>query len=383
MQLSKQPFWDALRVPVDYGEWRTSKLLESGCFCYFREPSVPFYLPLGQTVLDGIRKLINYHAAEIGLSQISLPTIVQDRILGHGQAIEPSFREHMMLLGGDMQGYHLLFTPEPIIDDLLAGQLLSYRQLPIRFCYHADMFRNVADARGMLKTRQFQTFVGTTIEPDEEAVSQSLQLFESLTLRICGSLGVTAKLCRGHKGMAFELFYLAEEGESLFIAEIDPAKRTMSLSLAMAYHYWPIGQLSTRFQDRNNKKRRSVMTTYAMGVQRLFYVVFDAHRDALGFELPKQVRPADVVLIPKTEGDMASTYRLSTMMKALGQRVVIDDRHQISLGNRAAFADYIGAPWKLKVHKKTLNLTNRDRSESIQEAEGRLLEVICRSCNES
>jgi prolyl-tRNA synthetase len=378
MQLSKQPFGDALRVPEDWAERPTSKLLEGGCFCYFREPSVPFYLPLGQMTLDGIRSVVNQHAKEGGLNQISLPMIVQDSILDQGQEIESAFKEKMMLLSGDMKGYHLLFTPEPIINDLLAVQLLSHRQLPIRLCYHVDMFRNVSDARGILKTRQFQTFVGTTIESDDESVSHSLQLFEALTLKIFENLGIPVKMCHGHKGMAFELFYLAKEGESLFIPEIDPQSRIKALSLAMGYHYCPGGKLSARFQDRHNKKRRILMTTYAIGVQRLFYVVFDAHRDALGFKLPKLVRPADVVLIPKTEVDTAWSNRLSTKLRALGQRILIDDRYQISAGNRAAFADYIGAPWKLKIDGETLTLSNRDRSESIQEPEGHLIEVICR-----
>lgn len=379
MQLSKQPFWDAMRVPENWSERPTSKLLEAGCFCYFREPSVPFYLPIGQMVLDGIRSVINRHAKESGLNQISLPMIVQDTILDQGQEIEPAFKEKMMFLGADMKGYHLLFTPEPIISDLLAVQLLSHRQLPIRFCYHAEMFRNVTDARGILKTRQFQTFVGTTIEPDEEAVSQSLQLFEALTLKIFENLGITVTICHGHKGMAFELFYLAKEGESLFIPQIDPQNRTKALSLAMGYHYCPGGKLSARFQDRHNKKRRILMTTYAIGVQRLFYVVFDAHRDALGFKLPRLVRPADVVVVPKTEDDMVCCNQLSAKLRALGQRVLVDDRHQISPGNRAAFADYIGAAWKVKVDGEALNLINRDRSESVQETEGRLIDVICRT----
>jgi prolyl-tRNA synthetase len=382
MQLSKQPFWDELRVPQNWAERPTSRLLGAGGFCYFRDPSVPFYLPLGQLVLDGVRTVINDHARECGLSQISLPTIFQDTLLETGQEVEAGFKEKMMVLGGDMKGYHLLFTPEPIIDDLLAAQLLSHRQLPIRFCYHVDMFRNVADARGMLKTRQFQTFVGNTIEPDDEAVAHSLQLFESLTLAIFDQLGITVKTCRERKGMAFELFYMANEGESLFIPELDPDKRITALSLAMAYHYCPTGQLSARFQGRDNKKHRILLTTYAIGVQRLFYTVFDAHRDALGFRLPKRVRPADVVLVPKTEADVARSLQLQARLRALGQRVLIDDRCQISLGARAAFADYIGAPWKWKIDGETLSLTSRDRAQSIEESEGVLLDVICQDSEE-
>ncbi len=384
MQLSKQPFLpkhpcrEKLAIPNDWSRRPTSRLLEAGCFCYFREPSVPFYLPLGQMVLEGIRNVINQHAVRSGLCQISMPTIVQDAILDGGQEIEPGFKDKMMLLGGDMTGYHLLFTPEPIIDDLLAVQLLSHRQLPIRFCYHVDMFRNVSDARGMLKTRQFQTFVGTTIEADDHGVAASLHLFETLTSEIFGTLGIKVKTCLERKGMAFELFYEAKEGESLAIPELDPDKRVKALSMAMAYHYCPSGKLSARFQDRLNKKRRIKMTTYAIGVQRLFYVVFDTNRDALGFNLPELVRPADVVIIPKAERDTDAATRITSRLQTFNQRVITDDRHNIPLGDRAAFADYIGAPWKLKVDGETFSLANRDRSHSRQDSEGQLIETICR-----
>lgn len=356
---------------------RTSKLLETGCFCCFRDQSVPFYMPLGQAVLDGIRQVINQHSRRYGLNQVSLPTIVQDEILRQGQEIHQSFKDKMMLLDGDMQGHHLLFTPEPIIHDLATACLLSHRQLPIRLCYHVDMFRNVNDARGMLKTRQFQIFAGTTIEPNQQSTQATLDSFEQLTVELLQDLGVPVRTCHGRNSMAFELFYLAHEGESLFIPELNPSQKINALSLAMAYQYCAEKKLSARFQDAQNSRRRILMTTYAVGVQRLFYAVFDAHRDSLGFQLPEAVRPADVTIIPNREADRDYADQLYRQLIGLGRRPILDDRRQHSYGKRAAFADYIGAPWKLKVDGVKLTLTNRGLTESFTDTRTDLVKRLC------
>jgi prolyl-tRNA synthetase len=265
----------------------------------------------------------------------------------------------MMRLAEPLDAYHVMFTPEPMIHDLAALTLLSYKQLPLRFCYHLDFFRDVKDAKGILKSRQFKTFVGTSIDADSNSVAEAIKLFRDLTTDILSTLAIQASVVRGRNGSDWETFYFGSEGESLELPELEMQGKVKALSLAMAYQYCPDKKLGGRYQNRRNKKKRVLMTTYGLGVQRLFFAVFDSCRDALGFALPAAVRPFDMVVIPKDQRSVEEAEQVYEVLRGSRYSVLLDDRMQHMSGLRAAFSDYLGIPMKIVVNGQEMRIGRR------------------------
>lgn len=372
MRLSKQLFLSNMKKPVDYLIRKTSSLLEDGCFTYFRDPGVPFYLPLGRRILTKIQNISLEESENLGICHIEIPAIMRDKVLKEGEEITDTFNERIVRLNNaSLEGYHLLTTPEPMILDLASTSLYSFNQLPIRFVYHVDVVRGVQRPKGMLKGRQFRTFMGNSLDGDRKSLEESLRLFEQTSDNILSRLGITVYKRKDNKGINVEYFYFGAEGENLVMPEIDPDKRVKALSLSMVYHYDPKKKVKARFRNKQNKNSLVLYATFGLGTQRVFYALFDSHRDERGFNLPQQLAPFRFSIIPLRFKDHELAERIYERIKDAS---LLDDRTNLLLGERAAFSDYIGIPWKIIQGNGECTLKSRD--ESIKKSFNNIEELL-------
>ncbi|OGZ71282.1 MAG: hypothetical protein A2904_02175 [Candidatus Staskawiczbacteria bacterium RIFCSPLOWO2_01_FULL_33_9] len=369
MRLSKQLFVQNMRRPIDYSNRRTSSLLEEGIFTYFRNPGVPFYLPHGRQVLTKLQNLFLEESRRLGISHIEVPAIMRDEVLKEGEEITETFNERIIRLNNEsLKRYHLLTTPEPMIIDLASVSLNTFNQLPIRFVYNVEVIRGIKKPKGILKGRQFKVFMGNSLDEDEKSLEESLGLFEQFSDDIFCRLGIEVYKRRDFNGINVEHFYFGTEGENLAMPEINPHKRIKALSLSMAYHYSSKKKLKVRFRNKVNKNSRVLYATYGLGTQRTFYALFDSHRDDRGFNLPVELAPFLFSVIPVKSDDSEFAERIYQSIRDVAQ---LDDRTNLLFGERMAFSDYVGIPWKIICGDKTYMLKSRDESikKSFNDAE--------------
>ena len=360
MKISKQLFSSEMKKPEDFQNMKTSSLLENGTFTFFRDPGIPFYLPLGKRVLDNLQSILLDESEKMGISQIEIPAIMKDEVLEEGEEIVDTFRERIIKLSNhSLEGYHLLTTPEPMLLDLANIALNSHNQLPVRAVYDVDVFRGVQRPKGMLKGRQFRTFMGNSLDKDSKSLNESLELFGKLSENIFKRLDIEVYERRNQGGIDIEHFYFGSEGDNLMMPEIDQKKRVNALSLSMAYHYNPEKKIKAKFRNRQNKNSRLLYATFGLGTQRAFYVLFDAHRDEKGFNLPLELAPFTYSVIPLSKKNNEEAEKLYA---ELGRGAMLDDRKNIILGDRASFSDYVGVPWKVIIGNGKYTLRNRSGS---------------------
>jgi len=358
MRLSKQLFTSEMRKPFDYDQRKTSSLLEDGVFAYFRDPGIPFYLPIGRKVLTNLERIFLEEARELGMSHIEIPEIMRDEVLEEGKEIINTFNERIVRLNSDsLEGYHLLTTPEPMILDLASVSLSSHNQLPIRFVYNVDVVRGVPRPRGILKGRQFKTFMGNSLDKDSVSLGESLELFGELSENIFTRFGIKTYKRKNQGGIDIEYFYFGPEGDNLLMPEIDLKNRVKAMSLSMAYHYDPGKKVKARFKNKQNKNSRTLYGTFGLGTQRVFYALFDSHRDSRGFNLPLELVPFQFSVIPINSDDYEKVEGLYEKIKG---KTLLDDRKNVLFGEKATFSDYIGIPWKIIYGKGYYTLKSRD-----------------------
>ena len=153
--------------------------------------------------------MINLHVTEHGYEEAYTPYLVQAPALqGTGQL--PEFEEDLFKIAreGEVDLY-LIPTAEVSLTNIVAGEVVDSKLLPIKFVAHTPCFRSEAgssgrDTRGTLRQHQFDKVeMVQIVEP-----SKSMEALESLTAnaeRVLQLLGLpyrTLALCTGGLGFS-------------------------------------------------------------------------------------------------------------------------------------------------------------------------------------
>ncbi len=357
MRTSKQLFLENYKKPEKFIETKTSRLMSDGLITYNPDKGIPFYLPVGRKILKNVRNLLSIEAEKKDMSQIEVPYLVRDEILNSKEGLTDTFSKRVVRLNNEFfKRYHLRATPEPSILDLASNSQLTHAQLPIRYIFNTESFMGVQHQKNVLRGRQFNSFIGASLNGDEDSMEESILLYENLTKTILGKLGVPFLKKRKENGKGSEFFYETSEGDNISIPELS-LEKIKGISLGMTYDYNSKNGKRVKFKDRNNKNHEILYCTFGLGVQRIIYALMDSSRDKKGFEL-KGMAPFDLSIIP---ANMSFYKKAMGVYEQLHGNIMFDDRKNKEWGKKASFSDYIGIPYKVIVDKDGYIL--KDRSE--------------------
>ncbi len=171
----------AIKDHVDLGakhgwlDFETAAKLSGARFAVLRGPIARLHRALAQF-------MINLHTEVNGYEEAYTPYLVQAATLqGTGQL--PKFEEDLFKLPRVNEAdLYLIPTAEVTLTNLVAGQILEAKQLPLKFVAHSPCFRSEAgasgkDTRGMIRQHQFDKVeMVRIVEP-----STSMQALEELT----------------------------------------------------------------------------------------------------------------------------------------------------------------------------------------------------------
>jgi seryl-tRNA synthetase len=121
---------------------------------------------LGQFMLD-------LHTTEFGYTEVSPPLLVRDAAL-FGTSQLPKFAEDQFRT---TDGYWLIPTAEVPLTNLVAGEILDERMLPLRYTAWTPCFRSEAgaagkDTRGMIRQHQFEKVELVSITKPEDSAAE-------------------------------------------------------------------------------------------------------------------------------------------------------------------------------------------------------------------
>lgn len=134
--------------------------------------------------------MIDMHTQEYGYTEVSPPYLVRDSAMyGVGQL--PKFSEDSFATTND---YRLIPTAEVSLTNLVANEILSEEELPLRYTAFTPCFRSEAgaagkDTRGMVRLHQFSkvelvsiTAINQSIDEHERMISIGEQVLQRLGL---------------------------------------------------------------------------------------------------------------------------------------------------------------------------------------------------------
>ncbi|KUM34301.1 serine--tRNA ligase [Pseudomonas sp. EpS/L25] len=156
-------------------DFETAARFSGARFAVMRGPIARLHRALAQFML-------NLHTGEHDYEETYTPYLVQAETLqGTGQL--PKFEEDLFKIGREGESdLYLIPTAEVTLTNLVAGQILDAKRLPLKFTAHTPCFRSEAgasgrDTRGMIRQHQFDKVeMVHIVEP-----STSFQALEELT----------------------------------------------------------------------------------------------------------------------------------------------------------------------------------------------------------
>ena len=156
-------------------DFETAAKLSGARFALLRGPIARLHRALAQF-------MINLHTSEHGYEEAYTPYLVQASALqGTGQL--PKFEEDLFKISRENEAdLYLIPTAEVSLTNIVAGEILDARQLPLKLVAHTPCFRSEAgssgrDTRGMIRQHQFDKVeMVQIVEP-----STSYQALEELT----------------------------------------------------------------------------------------------------------------------------------------------------------------------------------------------------------
>ncbi len=156
-------------------DFETAAKLSGARFALMRGPIARLHRALAQFML-------NLHVGEHGYEEAYTPYLVQaPALLGTGQL--PKFEEDLFKISREGEAdFYLIPTAEVSLTNIVSGEILEAKQLPLKFVAHTPCFRSEAgasgrDTRGMIRQHQFDKVeMVQIVEP-----AKSFEALEELT----------------------------------------------------------------------------------------------------------------------------------------------------------------------------------------------------------
>jgi len=362
-----------------YTEWFDWVLEEAEVYDYGRYPVKgmgvwrPYGFKLRRYILEILRNLLD----STGHEEILLPLLIPQPILAKES-------EHIRGFEGQVYwvthgGYEPLDvklalrpTSETPLSYMESFWIKSYKQLPKKYYQIVSIFRYETKAtRAMLRVREVTTFkeAHTVHEDFEDAERQVLEAIEIYS-KFFDELGIPYVISKRPEWDKFA-------GAIYTIAFDTLLPDGKALQIGTVHH---LGQNFTKvFEVRIQKRDGTIdyawQTSYGVS-ERVVATVISVHGDKYGLVLPFKVAPIQVVIIPiatKEQRKEVMNYvsKVYEVLKNSGIRVYIDDREDVTPGEKFYYWDLKGVPIRADVGPKevkegTVTLVRRDNKERIK-----------------
>ncbi|QEM81037.1 serine--tRNA ligase [Halomonas binhaiensis] len=254
-------------------------------FAVMRGPVARLHRALTQFMLDK-------QTLEHGYEECYVPYMVnRDSLFGTGQL--PKFGEDLFRLD-DERGFHLIPTAEVPLTNLMRGDIVEAKQLPLKLTAHTPCFRSEAgshgrDTRGMIRQHQFDKV--EMVQLVDPAVSyEALEEMRGHAEAILQALELPYRvvtLCTGDMGFSATKTYDLE----VWLPSQNTYREISSVSNCEDFQ---ARRMQTRFRAAGEKKPQLLHTLNGSGlaVGRCLIAVMENHQNEDGsINVPTVLRP--------------------------------------------------------------------------------------------
>lgn len=389
MRLSELFSKTSKQIPADETSINAKLLIQAG-YVDKVAAGIYTYLPLGKRVLDKIAQVVREEMDAIGGQEIFMPVLhpkASWEVTGRWTAFDVLFK-----VKGAAGEFALGPTHEEIVTPVAKRFISSYADLPKAVYQIQTKFRDEPRAKaGLLRGREFLMKDLYSFHANEKDLMDFYEKSKKAYQKIFKRLGLDAIETRAAGGtfskFSDEYQVICESGEDEIIycpggdfaqnveiatvkegKECDlghgPLKKVKTIEVG---NIFPMkDKFSKTFNltvaDEKGHTHYVQMGCYGIGISRLMGAIVEVSHDERGIIWPRSVAPYQVHLIVMSDPStslrtseskvMSQGKEVYDQLNKAGVEVLLDDREDVSAGEKFADADLLGIPVRLVVSKK-------------------------------
>ena len=395
MDRLSQFFTKTMREDPQGEEAINAKLLIKAGFIVKQMAGVYTLLSLGFKVIEKINKIIREELNAIGAQEIAMPAFQPKELwdkTGRWKTANDVMYQFKDNSGKDIG---LGWTHEEVITQIATHFIQSYKDLPKAIYQIQTKFRDEPRAKsGILRGREFLMKDLYSFHVDEKDRDDYYEKIKDVYQKIFKRIGIKAILTFASGGTfskySHEFQTIADNGEDTIwlcnncqiainneIIEEHGKKCKecdKELEKQNAIEVGNIFKLGTKFSQAlelsiNNKDGKKIpveMASFGIGPTRIMGAIVEVNHDENGIIWGKNVAPYNAHIIEirnpkfeirnksKTQNIKSKTQEIVDQLENAGLEVLVDDREDVSIGEKLADADLIGIPWRVVISEKTL-----------------------------
>ncbi len=351
------------------------------------------FLPLGVRVLQKIEQIIREEMDAAGGQEILMPALHPKENwekTGRFHGFDALFK----VISHFNQEFALAPTHEESVVPLVQRASLSYKDLPFGIYQIQTKFRDEPRAKsGLLRGREFRMKDLYSFHANEKSLDEYYEkmagAYEKVFQR-CGLKAIRVKASGGTFSKFSDEFqvvteagediiFVADDGEALNREIVPEMARDVEPGTTIEHDgkHWRVEKTAEvgnifklgikyskpfglTYTDEHGKEGEVIMGCYGIGSSRIMGTVVEVSHDDKGIIWPESVAPFKYHIIPVASKDEAKMQQiLDTALKLYNQAAwqgdaLIDDRADVSIGEKFADADLIGLPVRVVISEKTL-----------------------------
>src|SRR3989338_2743307 len=351
------------------------------------------YLPLGIRVLQKIEEIIREEMNAAGAQEILMPALHPKENwekTGRFQEFDALFK----VISHFDQEFALAPTHEESVVPLAQRSSLSYKDLPFGLYQIQTKFRDEPRAKsGLLRGREFRMKDLYSFHADEKSLDEYYEKiaasYEKIykrcglkALRVKASGGTFSKFSDEYQVITAageDLIFISDDGEALNRELIPEMLQTAEPGTTIQHEgkEWHVergAEVGNIFKLKNKyskpfgfvyttedgSQKDVLMGCYGIGSSRIMGTIVEVSSDAKGIIWPESVAPFMYHIIPVAAKDESKMQEILEMSLKLHNKAewqggaLIDDRADVSPGEKFADADLIGLPIRVVISEKTL-----------------------------
>jgi len=308
------------------------------------------YLPLGFRALSKAKNIIREEMVKEGAVEILLPAL-QPMELWKKTGRDKDLAD-VMIKFRDRHGKIMCLGPthEEVVTTLAAGNISSYKSLPVTLFQIQTKFRDEVRPRfGVIRSCEFIMKDAYSFDADEKGLEKNYKKMYDAYCRIFKRSGLPYKVIGADPGFmgggqSHEFVVPAKGGEDIELGHIFKLGAKYSKTLGATY------------LDKSGSSREIVMGCYGIGVNRILAAAIEMSHDKDGIIWPKSIAPYEIAILPLNMGNESLkkfSEELYGEMSRAGLDVILDDRPERA-GVKFKDADLIGFPTQVIIGEKNL-----------------------------
>lgn len=375
-------------IPSDEVSKNAQLLIRAG-FIFKEMAGVYTLLPLGYKVVEKITAIIKEEMDAVGGVQMKTSAIQSKEVWETTNRWDDAIVDNWFksqLKNGTEIGFS--FTNEEAYSNIMKNFITSYRDLPAYPYDFKTIFRNEARAKsGIMRGREFYWKALYSFSRDEAEHNAFYEKMKETYLNIYKRVGIgDYTYITFASGGTFSKFshefqavsnvgedtiYIDEEkgfaindevynDEVLSDLGVDKTKTKQETSIEVGNIFTLGFKFSTPFgltyKDETGSDVPVFMGSYGIGITRLMGTIVELLSDEKGIVWPKSVAPFDVHIVQLGENEEVIS-KLDELTKTLDDKKItwiLDDRKDISAGQKFADSDLMGMPVRIVVSEKSL-----------------------------